>query len=38
MLSIWMEDEDGKVVEDYSLEQELKVDTKAPEVEMKAPA
>ena len=38
MLSIWMEDEEGKVVQDYSLEQELKVDTKAPQVEMKAPA
>lgn len=38
VLSVWMEDEEGKVVEDYSLEQELKVDTKAPEVEMKAPA
>ena len=38
MLSIWMEDKEGKVVQDYSLEQELKVDTKAPQVEMKAPA
>ena len=37
-LSVWMEDEDGKLVENSTLEKEIKVDTIAPQFEMTASA
>lgn len=38
LLSVWMEDEDGKLVENNTLEKEIKVDTIAPQFEMTASA
>lgn len=37
-LNIWMEDEDGDIIDEFQEQKEFQIDTQAPEVQMEAPA